>query len=54
MPPRFPERGSRPTLMCVIPSGPRAVQLIPKSMPFAGLLEVMMAGKFEWQFKHRD
>ncbi|MBW5439533.1 hypothetical protein FXB41_33730 [Bradyrhizobium canariense] len=23
-------------------------------MPFAGLLEVMMAGKFEWQFKYRD
>jgi hypothetical protein len=23
-------------------------------MPFAGLLEGMMAGKFEWQFKHRD
>ncbi|MDE5444774.1 hypothetical protein GWG65_25660 [Bradyrhizobium sp. CSA207] len=23
-------------------------------MPFAGLLEAMMAGKFEWQFKHRD
>jgi hypothetical protein len=23
-------------------------------MPFAGLLETMMAGKFEWQFKHRD
>ncbi|QAU50159.1 hypothetical protein EAS56_22680 [Bradyrhizobium guangzhouense] len=22
--------------------------------PFAGLLEAMMAGKFEWQFKHRD
>jgi hypothetical protein len=31
---------------------PCAVQLIP--MPFAGLLEVMMAGKFEWQFKYRD
>src|ERR1700759_331743 len=29
----------------------------PKSscpMPFAGLLEAMMAGKFEWQFKYRD
>jgi len=23
-------------------------------MPFAGLLEAMMAGKFEWQFKYRD
>jgi hypothetical protein len=23
-------------------------------MPFAGLLKVMMAGKFEWQFKYRD
>jgi hypothetical protein len=23
-------------------------------VPFAGLLEVMMAGKFEWQFKYRD
>ena len=23
-------------------------------MPFAGLLETMMAGKFEWQFKYRD
>jgi hypothetical protein len=23
-------------------------------MPFAGLLEAMMAGKFERQFKHRD
>ncbi|TYL94078.1 hypothetical protein FXB40_19795 [Bradyrhizobium rifense] len=22
--------------------------------PFAGLLEAMMAGKFEWQFKYRD
>jgi hypothetical protein len=22
--------------------------------PFAGLLETMMAGKFEWQFKYRD
>jgi len=24
------------------------------SKPFAGLLEAMMAGKFESQFKHRD
>jgi hypothetical protein len=32
--------------------GSCAVQLIP--MPFAGLLEAMMAGKFEWQFKYRD
>ncbi len=32
--------------------GSCAVQLIP--MPFAGLLETMMAGKFEWQFKYRD
>jgi hypothetical protein len=32
--------------------GSCAVQLIPT--PFAGLLEAMMAGKFEWQFKHRD
>jgi hypothetical protein len=23
-------------------------------MPFAGLLEAMMPGKFEWQFKYRD
>ncbi|QOZ52812.1 hypothetical protein XH90_16665 [Bradyrhizobium sp. CCBAU 53338] len=23
-------------------------------MPFTGLLEAMMAGKFEWQFKYRD
>jgi hypothetical protein len=23
-------------------------------MPLAGLLEAMMAGKFEWQFKYRD
>jgi len=23
-------------------------------LPFAGLLEAMMAGKFEWQFKYRD
>ncbi|MGY4624050.1 hypothetical protein ACVWY3_001806 [Bradyrhizobium sp. USDA 4486] len=23
-------------------------------MPFAGLLEAMMAGKFEWQFKYCD
>jgi hypothetical protein len=23
-------------------------------MPFAGLLESMMASKFEWQFKYRD
>jgi hypothetical protein len=23
-------------------------------MPFAGVLEAMMAGKFEWQFKYRD
>jgi hypothetical protein len=22
--------------------------------PFAGLLEAMMPGKFEWQFKYRD
>jgi hypothetical protein len=23
-------------------------------VPFAGLLETMMAGNFEWQFKYRD
>ena len=51
MPPRSPERGSRPTLICVILLD-QGLFNIP--MPFAGLLEVMMAGKFEWQFKYRD
>jgi hypothetical protein len=32
--------------------GSCAVQLVP--MPFSGLLEAMMAVKFEWQFKYRD
>ncbi|QAU39997.1 hypothetical protein XH86_21755 [Bradyrhizobium guangdongense] len=25
-----------------------------RPLPFAGFLEAMMAGKFEWQFKYRD
>ena len=38
--------------MCVIFLDPALFNLSP--MPFAGLLEAMMAGKFEWQFKYRD
>jgi hypothetical protein len=36
----------------MIPSG--IVRCSTHPLPFAGLLEVMMAGKFEWQFKYRD
>jgi hypothetical protein len=36
----------------MIPSGIMRRSTLP--MPFAGLLEAMMAGKFEWQFKYRD
>ena len=62
MPARSPERGSRPTLICLTPSGivrcsTHPQKFSPESscpMPFAGLLEAMMPGKFEWQFKYRD
>ncbi|APO52816.1 hypothetical protein DXU04_40410 [Bradyrhizobium diazoefficiens] len=41
----------------MIPSGIMRCSTLPQVFlprPFAGLLEAMMAGKFEWQFKYRD
>ncbi|MDA9401817.1 hypothetical protein XH79_24270 [Bradyrhizobium sp. CCBAU 45389] len=41
----------------MIPSGIVHCSTLPQVFlpkQFAGLLEAMMAGKFEWQFKYRD
>jgi hypothetical protein len=38
----------------LVNSSPSLLALVFLPKPFAGLLEAMMPGKFEWQFKYRD